>query len=648
MNGSLSSLLYSCRSLKSLKSIHARLLIEGSIASSDVVLSRILRSYGRLCAVDHARKLFDQILQPNAFLWTALIYAHVENCLHEDALLLFRRMRMESMPPLNFTLSLVIKALARQLRLRDGQSIHGLVFKLGLESDSTVQNSVLDLYSRCRDVDVARRVFDGMHCRDIVSWNCMISGYCNNSRIDVAHGLFDRMPERNVVSWTAMISGYVAAGNITAAHALFEQMPVRDSASWNALIAGYMNAGDAKAACRVFEEMPKRDIGSWNMMISGLCKAGELHLARDMFDRMPAKSVVSWTMMVDGYIRTGDVEHARCLFDQMPEKNVVSWSTMIAGYAKHGQPNNALKLFERFKETGIKPDETFILVIISTCSQVGLLDTAEGIVHEYIEHSQLSNPRLDASLIDMYAKCGSVGKALQVFEHAHRKDLVCYSAMITAFSNHGMCQDAINLLNEMLQANIRPDGVAFIGLLSACSHAGLIDEGKRCFKLMTEDFSIQPSERHYACMVDLLSRAGFLEEAHKLIRDMPIKPHSAVWGALLAACRVHCNVELAEVAAGCLFEIEPDNSGNYILLSNVYAAAKRWDDVARVRTMIRQHGVRKNRGSSWIELDCVVHEFVMGDMSRFDYNRIHAVLDLLLEEMKNFGYGLESNHIIQW
>lgn len=545
-----------------------------------------------------------------------------------------------SVQPLSFTLLSALKASARLSRMRDGESIHGLVLKYGFDSDPMVQNSVIDMYSRCGEVDIARRVFDGMCLKEVISWNSMISGYCNNGRISAARELFDRIPERNVVTWTAMICGYVAVGEMGVARALFEQIPVRDSASCNVMISGYVDAGELAAASSLFEEMPKQDVGSWNVMISGLCKAGEMNSARELFDRMPEKNVASWTMMVDGYIRNGDMNDARCLFDQMPKRNLVSWSTMIAGYAKSGQPNLALGLFKQFKETGIEPDETFILAIISTCTQLGVLDTAKGIITEYVENINFWSMQLVTSLIDMYAKCGSVDEALQVFEKAPMKDLVCYSTMISSLANHGRGRDAIALFNDMLRSDIKPDGVVFIGVLSACTHGGLVNEGKMFFKMMVQDFSIEPSERHYACMVDLLGRAGYIKEAYELIRTMSIEPHSAVWGALLAACRVHCSADLAEVAARRLFEIEPDNSGNYILLSNVYASLERWDDVARVRSMIREQRVRKTRGSSWIELDCVVHEFVMGDTSHFGSNITYAVLDLLSEDIKDFGYSI--------
>ncbi|OVA13844.1 Pentatricopeptide repeat [Macleaya cordata] len=543
-------------------------------------------------------------------------------------------MQNESVPPLNFTVSSILKGLAQQSRLRDGEVFYGFLLKSGFDSDQMVQNSVLDLFSKCGKVDIARRVFDEMVDKDTVSWNSMISGYGNDGFIDAALDLFDRMPEKNVVSWTAMICGYVKVGDMAKAGAFFERMPFRDTASWNVMLSGYMDAGDLKSACRVFEAMPDRNVGSWNLMVSGFCKAGDLDSANDYFVRMPRRNIVSWSMMIDGFVKIGNINKAKCLFDQMPEKNLISWSTMISGYAKSGQPRRALELFEEFKEQGIEPDETFIMGIISACSQLGILDRAEEIVNVYVVKKQLSNLRLVASLIDMYAKCGSVEKAMNMFEKAYNKDLFCYSTMITAFANHGMGEDAISLFDEMLRENIKPDGITFLGVLTACNHGGLVNEGKRCFKIMTEVFGIQPLERHYSCMVDLLGRAGCLDEAYNLIRNMNVEPSSSVWGSLLAACRSYNNIELAEIAAGWLFEIEPDNSGNYVLLSNIFASAGRWDDVGKVRAMIRERGVRKNRGSSWIELNRDVHEFVMGDLSHVDSENIYAVLHLLSDDMK--------------
>ncbi|KAM7256019.1 hypothetical protein ACFE04_011760 [Oxalis oulophora] len=635
MNKSLSQLFNKTRTLKSLKSIHAHLITNGCINSSDFALNKLLRAYSRFGSIDHARKVFDEIPQPNEYLWTAIIHGYIENDKCTEALCMFNYMLYESVCPLNFTIAAVLKGLMGEKRVRDGEGVYGVMFKLGLDFDLIVQNSFVDFFMKCGEVSFASRIFDETEEKDVVSWNSMITGYGSNGQVDVARDSFDKMPERTPVSWTGMIQGYIKVGNLAEANALFGRMPMKDLASWNVMVSGFIGAGDLVGARSVFEEMPFRDSGTWNLLISGFCKAGNIETATELFDKMPDKNVMSWTMMVDGLIKSGDVNAAKSLFDRMPKKNLISWSTMIGGYAKNGQPHNALKLYHEFKKQGIKPDETFMLAVISACSQLGILDAAESVINDFTTRPNFSSSfRLITSLIDMYAKCGSIERAMQVFQKAHPKDLLCYSTMISAFANHGLGQQAINLFSEMQKANIKPDGITFLAVLSACNHAGLVDEGRKHFKQMTDEYKIQPTEKHYACVVDLLGRVGCLNKAHDLIGEMTVTPTAVVWGALLAACRVHRNVELAEVAASELFKIEPENSGNYVLLSNIYASASRWDAVAKVRAMMREHRVKKNKASSWIELGCKVHEFVMGDISHSETENVYLILEVIKEDMK--------------
>ncbi|OWM87845.1 pentatricopeptide repeat-containing protein At4g02750-like [Punica granatum] len=638
-SSSLLQLLGKCHSLKSLKSIHTHLLVSGAINSCDLVLNKLLRLYFRLGALDNARNLFDEIPQPNSFHWTALIRGCVENYRYEEAFHLFRRMRFGPESPLSFTIASICKGLAREKRAGDRESLYGLVLKCGFDSDLTVQNAALDLFMRCGRVDFSAMIFDRMGETDVVSWNTMISGYGNNGKVDAARDLFDNSPETNAISWKSMIGGYIKAGDMEEASALFEKMPSRDSASCNVMITGYMDKGDLVGARRVFESIPSRDVGVCNLMLLGFVKSGDTESAEEFFSKMPEKNVASWAIMIDGYVKSGNLGLARQLFDQMPMRNLVSWSTMIGGYVRNGEPRMALELYECFKQQGIKPDVTFILGIISACSHLGILEIAESIIRDCLDGSSFSNLRLATGLIDMYAKCGSIERAIRVFEAIPNKDLLCYSTMIKAFANHGMSQEALSLFSRMQRENMEPDAIAFLGVLSACNHGGLVKEGRKYFNEMIEEYRIRPSERHYACMVDLLGRAGCLNEAYGLLCKMPTKPNAVVWGALLAACRVHRNVELGEVAAAELFEIEPSNSGNYVLLSSLYATAGRWDGVVKVRTMIRENKVSKNRGSSWIELAGMVHEFVMGDLSHFDSEAIYFVLELLNEDIRFLGLG---------
>lgn len=572
-----------------------------------------------------------------------MIHGYVENQNYNESLHLFSCMRIGSIELLNFTLCSVLKALSREKRSKDGEAFYGFIVKYGFVYDPLVQNAVLDLFMRCEEIDFASRVFDHMLEKDIVSWNSMISGYVSNCRIVDARKLFDEMPEKNAISYTSMIFGYVKAGDMIKAQALFDAMPEKDSASWNVMISGYIESGDLDSARFAFESAKTRDIGTWNLMASAFAKAGKFQSAKEYFSRTPSKNAASWAILVNRHVKSGEIDKARLLFDQLPDKNLVTWSTMIGGYAKNGLPLQALELFEIFKKQNIKPDETFLLAIMSACSQLGILGAAESIIENYLGPSLFSNLRVVTSLIDMYAKCGSINKAYQVFESAISKDLLCYSTMIAAFANHGMWGDAISLFNKMCyEEKMNPDKVTFLSVLSACNHGGLVNEGKRYFKQMTHEFGIKPSEKHYASMVGLLGRAGNLEEAYELIRNMPLKKATSVWGALLSTCAIHSNVEFAEIAAAELFRMEPENSGNYILLSSIYAAHGRWNDVAKVRAVIREKRVKKNKGSSWLELESIVHEFVMGDVSHSQSDKICLILELLEYDMKLLRCNIEN------
>ncbi|KAL4590519.1 hypothetical protein LXL04_003451 [Taraxacum kok-saghyz] len=634
MNYSLLKFLNNCKSLKTLKSAHALLVVNGLFGSSDVALNKIIRAYCRFGSTHDAHKAFDKISQPNVFLWTSMIHGHVENKLYSEAFLLFLRMLRDSVAPLNYTIITLLKGLAREARLTQGEVVHGLVLKCGFDTDIMVQNSMLDLLMRCEKPDLARGVFDEIHEKDIISWNTMISGYCNKGRMDIARELFYKMPDRNVISWTTIIHGYIKIGDMTEARYLFDEMPEKDLASWNVILSGYVENGDLDNAVYIFNTMPSPGLGSWNLIISGCCKLGNLESARKYFDRIPSKNTASWTIMIDGYMKSGNVNEAKALFDQMPEKNLITWSTMIGGYAKNEQPKTALELLKIFKKQSIKPDETFILVVISACSQLGVLDAAESAIHDYVGPDIFSNLHIATSLVDMYAKCGNIKKAIDLFKTIKQKDLFSYTTMISAYANHGLGQDAISLFEKMKKDNLKPDGATFIAVLTACNHGGLINEGWNYFNEMKNKYLIEPTDKHYACMVDLLGRSGRVQDAYNLICGMKVGPTAAVWSALLAACVVHRDAEVAEVAAGELFKIEPGNSGNYVLLSNVYAGLGEWEKVGKVRGVMRGNRVRKNRGSSWIELECVVYEFVMGDFEYLNCESVKFVLDLLREEME--------------
>lgn len=448
-------------------------------------------------------------------------------------------MKREEGLPDRYTYPSLVKACSIACEVRLGRAIHGSALRCGVEGDPYVRTSLIDLYGKHGEIICARKVFDDMS-------------------------------DKNVVSWTAMVVGYVSVGDIA----------------------------EAK---RLFDEMPQRNVASWNAIIGGLVKLGDLKGARRMFDEMPKRNVVSYTTMIDGYAKAGDMVSAKFLFEQIPDRDIVAWSALISGYVQNGQPNEAVKVFLEMDSRDVKPDEFIMVSLMSACSQVGSLELAKW-VDSYVSHSKidLRQSHVAAARVDMNAKCGNMEWATKLFEEMPKKDLISYCSMIQGLSYHGHGNQAVGLFSRMLNEGLVPDEVAFTVILTACSHAGLLEEGWNYFESMKYEFSMVPSPDHYACMVDLLSRSGRLEAAYELLKSMPMEPHAGAWGALLGACKLHCDIVLGELIAARLLELEPHNGGNYVLLSNIYAAANRWLDVSLVREKMKERGVRKIPGRSWI------------------------------------------------
>nr|XP_010940974.1 pentatricopeptide repeat-containing protein At4g22760 [Elaeis guineensis] len=505
--------------------------------------------------------------------WTHAIRSSAELGRFRHAVALYARMQRSGHHPDAFAACAALKACARLPFIPLATAIHAQLHKLGLRSHVYPQTALADFYSKLDGPDAARRVFD-------------------------------EMPVKNVVSWNSILSSRIRAGELEAARRVFDEMPVRDVVSWNSIIAGYAKAGDMDRAGALFHCMPEKNPASWNGMISGYINRGDLVMARELFDKMPVRSNVSWITMISGYTRNGDVDSARELFDKMERRDLYVWNAMIACYSQNGCPREALQLFNRMRKPdvgGVQPDEMTFSSVISACSQLG--DLRFGLwVEEYMSYSGIElDDHLSTALIDLYSKCGGMDKAFVLFDGLKKRDIVSYSAMILGCGINGRSSDAISLFKEMLDAKITPNAVTFVGLLTAYGHAGLVEEGRRCFASMWSKHKIPPSADHYAVMVDLLGRSGRLEEAYQLIRKMPMRPHVGVWGALLLACRLHGDVELGELAAKNCFELEPEASGYYVLLANIYAEAGKWDKAKRLRKVMVEKGLTKIPGFSWVQ-----------------------------------------------
>lgn len=374
-----------------------------------------------------------------------------------------------------------------------------------------------------------------------------------------------------------------------------------------------------------------------------LAKAKEIHghILRHGYER----HLHIMTTLIDVYARFGCVGNASCVFCEMPEKNLVSWSAMIACYAKNGKPLEALELFREMTSYDLLPNSVTMVSVLQACAALAALEQGK-LLHGYILRKGLDSilPVLSA-LVTMYARCGALELGRRVFDQMGKRDVVAWNSMISSYGIHGFGAKAIEMFREMIRHGVSPTPISFVSALGACSHAGLVGEGKQLFDSMLKEHKISASVEHYACMVDLLGRANQLEEAAIIIQDMRIEPGPKVWGSLLGSCRIHCNVDLAERASRRLFELEPTNAGNYVLLADIYAEARMWDEVKQVRKLLEAKGLRKVSGCSIIEVKRKIYSFQSVDEINMQIEQIHALLLKLSMEMKQNGY-VPNNRIV--
>ncbi|KAM7484571.1 hypothetical protein LguiA_000580 [Lonicera macranthoides] len=534
--------------------------------------------------MDHARLMFDQIPDLSAAPWNSMFRGYAQNELNEDVIYLFSRMCSNGVRPNCFTFPLVFKALAKCSALREGEEVHCFVLKFGFKSNSYVGTTLVDLYS---------------------------SGGATGS----AYKVFGEMTVRNVVAWTSMINGYISCSDVVTARRLFDLAPERDIVLWNTMVTGYIGCGDMIAAKKLFDVMPNRDLMSWNTMLNG-------------------------------YANNADVDGCKKLFEEMPQRNIFSWNGLIGGYAYNGRCFEILGAFKRMVNVpDVHPNEATLVMVLSACSKLGAFDLGKW-VHVYADsNGYKGNMHIGNGLIDMYAKCGMIESAINVFKNMGRKDLISWNTIINGLAVHGHGADALCFFNEMKNAGEKPDGITFLGILCACSHMGLVEEGLNYLDSMINEYSIQPQIEHYGCMVDLLARAGLLEHALSFINNMPMKADSVIWTTLLGACRTYKNVKLAELALQRLIELELESPANYVMLSNIYGDAQRWDDVARSKVAMRDTRFRKLPGCSSIEVDDEVVEFYSFDERHHKTKEIYGALKKLTKQLRSAGYVPDSMEV---
>ncbi|XVF54729.1 hypothetical protein PTKIN_Ptkin05aG0204600 [Pterospermum kingtungense] len=416
-----------------------------------------------------------------------------------------------------------------------------------------------------------------------------------------------------------LIESLVGSAYLPYARLVFDQITEPSTFAFNTMIKGYGTNNLDHKGIDLYIRMRYQGLNPDNFTYPFLLKACNglkpgkgVHSLVVKHERFSLE-VHCLTSLITFYCSFGDVESARLLFDRMPEKNMVTWTGIIAGYVKQKRYKEGIELFHQMKNYGVEVNELTLVCVLSACANLGALEIGQW-VHEYVDRKRMIlNPKLGAALIDMYAKCGHIEKASQVFKTLPCDGVYVWNAMIGGLAMHGYGVEAIHRFRQMQEKGIKPDGITFIAVLSACSHSGLVEKGEEILGSMREDHKIEPNIKHYGCFVDLLCRAGLLNEAYEIIINMPIEPNEVLWGTLLNACAASANVELAEAAMQRLMVLEPFNDGNYVLMSNIYAAKERWDDVARIRKILKDGQIIRNPGHSLIQVNDVVHEFMVGD-----------------------------------
>ncbi|XP_038708223.1 pentatricopeptide repeat-containing protein At3g62890 [Tripterygium wilfordii] len=377
---------------------------------------------------------------------------------------------------------------------------------------------------------------------------------------------------------------------------------------------------------------------------------GRLDLAHQVFDEIVHPDLPSWNSIINANVKVGLVRLARNLFDLMPERNVISWSCMINGHVRCGEYKEALALFremQMLEVDSVRPNEFTMSAVLSACGRLGALDQGKW-AHAYIDRSGMKiDAVLGTGLIDMYAKCGSIERARWVFNNLGlSRDVMAWSAMISGFAMHGRGQESLQLFSKMKKIGMRPNHVTFLGVLCACAHGGFVGEGNEYFRRMTEEYGLAPLIQHYGCMVDLYGRAGLIEDAWNIVKSMPMEPDVLVWGALLSGSRMHGDIDSCEAALKKLIELDPSNSGAYVLLSNVYAKMGRWKEVRDVRDLMETKGIKKVPGCSLVELEGILHEFFVGDESHPESQEIYMMLDEIMNRLKIDGYVGNTSEVL--
>ncbi|KAI3797290.1 hypothetical protein L1987_32546 [Smallanthus sonchifolius] len=588
----------------------AESMFVSTFQSDRVSCNIMLAGYVKFGRLDDARQLFDKMPGKNSITYTTMIMGLARDGYWYEVIRVFKEMMSLGLAPNEVTLSSVLSSYAHVSWEKNGHMLHALVVKSGLDDFNLVVTNLVHVYCACSCLDYARILFDGMSDRNIVSWNVMLNGYSKARLLGFAREVFDEMPERDVVSWGTIIECVLHVESLKEALMLYKEMVKSNMCPNDVMVVDIISVCGQVMAFFEGQQFHcvsvKLGFDCYDFIQSTIIHfysaCHNIELAQVQFKIGSKNHLPSWNALISGLVRNGMIDSARELFDKIPSRDVFSWSSMIAGYEQTGQPDMALQLFHEMIASGIKPNEVTMVSMLSSVANLGSLREGRW-AHEFIISNSIPiNDNLSAAIIDMYAKCGSIDTALQVFNQVKHNVLTIspWNAIICGLAMHGHAILSLEMFSDLLTRGIQLNSITFIGVLSACCHAGLVEEGERHFKSMKSVYNIEPNIKHYGCMVDLLGRAGRLNEAEEMIKNMPMKADVVIWGTLLAASRNYGNVEMGEKAAENLANAEPSHGPGRILLSNIYVDVGRLDDAAFVRHEMQTQKLTRSFGYSGV------------------------------------------------
>ncbi|KAJ7569605.1 hypothetical protein O6H91_01G085800 [Diphasiastrum complanatum] len=561
------------------------LMLSSGLDSIDVLGAYLIRLFASCKSLKEADHVFSRIANPSVYTWNAIISANVKLGQSDRAIELYQKMKSFGVNCNSYLIVTVLNACASTKDLTRGRLIHEQIVQTGLQSNVFVGNALIDMYSKCGSIDEARIVFDQLPNRDIVSWNTMLTGYSHND----GHG------EKAVQFFRNMQQQGIKPDTITFCSIL--------------------------KAC-----------GS--MTDTGLGREIHTYIRRCGLQ----SDLVVGNALIDMYVKCRSIEEARLVFDRLPRRDVVSWSTLISGYVQHELGLEALKLFNRMQQEGIKPDNGTFASVLKACGRMAAVGQGKQIHAQILQFGLHSDVLVGSALVDMYARCGSLTEAREVFDKLPNKNAVSWGAMMGGYAQLGNCTLARQCFEDMQKEGLKPDKVTFLNMLVACSHKGLIDQGRQYFKLMTENYGIEPTIEHYTCMVDLFGRAGCLDEAENMLKGMPMPPNIRGWGSLLTACKTYGDVTRGRRCFDEMVKLDPKAASAYILMSNIYVDASMGADAQRIEELRKSAGAWKKPGRAWTEVNNEVHGFIVDDKTHPQSDSIYAKLRQLSWRMKEEGY----------